>query len=187
MWTNPWKGLDMHSVAHDEQEIWKAIPGLEGTHEVSSLGRVRSLDHVVISKVGRVIHRKSRIYKLTPSAYGYPMANLKRQKYLVHHLVLLAFVGPKEKGMGVLHRDDDKTNNRLSNLYYGSHSENMQDCVRNGHHTNAEKTHCRLGHEYSGSNVIIAKRGNGKVFRQCRVCRKLAQHKYDAKRRDYAA
>lgn len=29
--------------------------------------------------------------------------------------------------------------------------------------------------------------GNGKVFRQCRVCRKLAQHKYDAKRRDYAA
>ncbi|WP_341266958.1 NUMOD4 motif-containing HNH endonuclease [Gordonia malaquae] len=177
----------MTSVAQQSAEEWRPIVGLEGTHEVSSLGRVRSLDHTVVSKAGRVIRRRSRIYKLTPNIFGYPQANLAMKKYLVHHLVAEAFIGPRPDGMSVCHQDDVKDNNRASNLHYGTTSENIRDCVRNGHHTNANKTHCPLGHEYAGANVIVSRRGNGRTFRQCRICRRLAQRKCSAQRKDQVA
>jgi hypothetical protein len=50
----------------------------------------------------------------------------------VHHLVLEAFVGPRPKGMECCHWDDDATNNRLSNLRWGTRLDNMQDRIRNG-------------------------------------------------------
>lgn len=51
----------------------------------------------------------------------------------VHCLVLFAFTGPRpfEKAQA-RHLDDDNTNNRLSNLCWGTQSENMQDLKRNG-------------------------------------------------------
>jgi hypothetical protein len=47
-------------------------------------------------------------------------------------LVLTYFVGPKPPGFECCHRDDDKDNNNVSNLYWGTHRQNMIDCVRNG-------------------------------------------------------
>jgi len=56
----------------------------------------------------------------------------KRRRAIIAHLVLAAFVGPRPRGMLVLHRDDDPTNNNLSNLRYGTPSQNVQDAKRNG-------------------------------------------------------
>ena len=39
--------------------------------------------------------------------------------HMVHHLVLRAFVGPCPAGYDGLHRDNDKSNCRLSNLRWG--------------------------------------------------------------------
>jgi hypothetical protein len=46
--------------------------------------------------------------------------------------VLTAFIGPRPKGRLALHRDDVATHNNLSNLYWGTHRQNMIDAVRNG-------------------------------------------------------
>jgi len=56
----------------------------------------------------------------------------KPQRRLVHLLVLAVFVGPKPEGMHGLHRDDNRTNADLTNLYYGTQSQNMADALRNG-------------------------------------------------------
>ncbi|WP_434452948.1 HNH endonuclease signature motif containing protein [Lentzea sp. E54] len=62
-------------------------------------------------------------------------------------------------------------------LYWGTQSENMQDCVRRGRYRahNAEKTHCSRGHELSGPNVIFRPTGG----RRCATChrrQKLASY-----------
>lgn len=47
-----------------------------------------------------------------------------------------------------MHLDGDPGNNRLSNLKYGSHSENMSDSLAHGTHYNASKESCPRGHPY---------------------------------------
>lgn len=44
----------------------------------------------------------------------------------VHHLVLEAFVGPCPEGCEALHADDQRSNNRLDNLSWGRHDDNMK-------------------------------------------------------------
>jgi hypothetical protein len=51
---------------------------------------------------------------------------------LVHRLVLEAFVGPCPPGLEGCHRNDDSSDNRLENLYWGTHRQNMADRERNG-------------------------------------------------------
>lgn len=52
---------------------------------------------------------------------------------LISHIVLEAFVGPKPSAdMQALHRDDNQFNNCVSNLYWGTRSQNAIDKVRLG-------------------------------------------------------
>jgi len=50
----------------------------------------------------------------------------------VHHLVLEAFVGNRPVGCETLHFDGVRKNNNLSNLRWGTPSENRQDSIRHG-------------------------------------------------------
>lgn len=84
----------------------------------------------------------------------------------VHAVVLNAFVGPRPDGMVCRHLDDDKTNNALSNLCWGTPRENQLDVVRNGNHFAANRTHCPRGHAYDEANTRTY-RGS----RYCRTCR----------------
>lgn len=111
-------------------ERWLPIPGWEGKYEVSDQGRVKALARVDHHVDGRVMHRRELIFKATPSKNGYPTVNLTGDIVYVHRLVLLAFDGPKPDGMETRHLDGVKTNNALSNLRYGTSSENSQDAMR---------------------------------------------------------
>lgn len=51
----------------------------------------------------------------------------KRQVIHVGRLILEAFVGPCPDGMEACHKDNDKSNNALSNLRWGTHKSNMDD------------------------------------------------------------
>lgn len=108
-------------------EIWKVIPGL-GLYEVSDHGRVRSLRRgapmiMKPNKVGRGYHALSL------------WADGVAHRRYVHHLVLLAFIGPRPSGMEACHGDADITNNRLSNLRWDTHSANVRDTIRHGNFT----------------------------------------------------
>ncbi len=146
-----------------EVEQWRPIPGWEGLYQVSDHGRVRSLRTGKILKAG--MNRRHRHVALC-SGGG--------KSFRVHRLVMEAFVGPLPEGMEVRHLDDDPDNNRLSNLVYGTRSENMLDRVRNGTHHHAIKTRCPKGHEYSPSNTIIQTHGG----RKCRQCKRDENRAY---------
>lgn len=109
-------------------ETWKPVPGYEGFYEISDQGRVRRIaggGHG--TQPGRILNPK-------PDKYGYIRVRLSRngheRDYAAHRLVLLAFVGEPPIGCtDTRHLDDNKTNNRLSNLAWGTRSENEQDKV----------------------------------------------------------
>lgn len=143
---------------------WRSVVGYEGRYSVSSLGQVRN------DQTGRV---RSLNVK-GGSRGGHLMVDWntsgKKEYFKVHHLVLEAFVGPRPDGMHGLHRDDDKTNNSVENLYWGTHFDNMQDKVRNGNHHCAKKTECgKCGSPLSGENLYLAPNGS----RKCRHCRRV--------------
>jgi AraC-like DNA-binding protein len=86
---------------------------------------------------------KERILVASPDSHGYHYVALPRltedgqptstyRNHRVHLLVLLAFVGPIPKWQMGRHLDGDKTNNRLSNLAYGTSQENMYDKYAHG-------------------------------------------------------
>lgn len=153
---------------NDSTECWRAIPGYEGSYEVSTFGRVRSLD--------RVDHRGYRrtgrpIFPSCSRGYfrlGLSDAKGKRKSYGVHVLVLLAFVGPRPNGYEGCHFDGDPSNNRLSNLRWDSRSENQKDRARHGTDPQLRRTECPRGHALVGTNLSPRHARIGK--RACRAC-----------------
>lgn len=129
-------------------EEWRPIPGLRGEYEASSHGRIRSM------KPGRA----HRILKPTPDHKGYlrftQYLDGVRSSRLVHHVVLLAFVGPRPDDMTHgCHRDTDKRNNHVSNLRWDTPAGNYLDTLAAGKDYNLNKTRCQRGHEYSPENT----------------------------------
>lgn len=110
-------------------EEWRPVVGYEGQYEVSNLGRVRSLAREV--KNGRGVRRlRERILKpRRRNQYGHAGVVLTGQRHrTVHSLVAEAFIGPRPEGLEVRHLNGDRTDNRATNLAYGTRSENHRDC-----------------------------------------------------------
>jgi len=64
----------------------------------------------------------------------YPTVSLckdgKLYKKFIHHLVLETFIGPRPNGMECRHLDGNPSNNKLENLCWGTHRENMKDRIK---------------------------------------------------------
>lgn len=110
------------------REIWRAIPGFEG-YEASSLGRIRSVDRVVIkgSRWGELKPRRYRGKILALFKNGSPYIRVTpgydHSPQYVHRLVALAFHG-KSRKKEVSHLDGNPRNNKPSNLAWMTRSEN---------------------------------------------------------------
>lgn len=106
------------------EEIWKDIEGYEGWYQVSNLGRVRSVERYVNYKKTGLSFRKSRILKLKSDYYGYRSVNLsvncKVKTYKVHRLVAQAFIPNPNNLPCINHKDENKSNNFVSNLEWCS-------------------------------------------------------------------
>lgn len=171
------------SAPADTQEEWRPLPGYVGLYEVSSHGRVRSLDRVVTSKAGWTKAFKGAI-KATPRNVqgGYPIVTLSADGVSttrqVHVAVAAAFIGPRPEGMQVAHGDGDPSNNRAENLRYATPSENEADKLRHGTNPWANRTHCPQGHEYTPEN--IKQEGPLRNHRKCRECAKARGREYAA-------
>ena len=119
-------------------EIWKPIPDYEGLYEVSNKGRIKSLDRLVTMSNGRVRPTKGFMLKQTRGTRtGYNHVCLSRNGIIItvntHVIVLTSFKGPCPHGMVCRHfPDQDKGNNKVENLNWGTHSENQLDRVANG-------------------------------------------------------
>lgn len=144
-------------------ERWRPVLGFEGIFEVSDMGRVRRIatGHVWAA------HR-------TGSAYPtlHLRADGKSRTAKVHALVCEAFLGPKPPGMVVRHLDGDEDNNALTNLCYGTQSENNRDKRAHGTDHNLNKTHCPQGHPYSPENTRVSR-----SRRECRTCLRIRKRR----------
>ena len=129
----------------DATEVWRAVVGYEGQCEVSSLGRVRSLD-VEVTHVGRwgtVRTTRTPGRMLAPvfqifEGYTTVRVNIgsraRGNKALrtVSSLVAAAFIGPRPAGHEVAHNDGNSQNNAAENLRYATPAENTADKFKHG-------------------------------------------------------
>lgn len=101
-------------------EKWRDIIGFNGLYQVSTMGRVRSLDRVELQKNGIKRKRKGRIMVLSRKRTGYLSAHLSKDcktfDLNVHRLVAMAFI-PNPKNLPCInHKDGNRENNEVDNL-----------------------------------------------------------------------
>ena len=107
-----------------EGEIWKNVDGYEGRYRVSNLGRVKSL-------IGNA--------KILKSSYnrGYVSVLLSNRKISkrarIHRLVAICFLPePTNDRVFVNHLNGIKDDNRVENLEWCTHLENVSHAVSTG-------------------------------------------------------
>ena len=89
------------------------------------------------TKDGRVWSRlSSKFLKLQKNTDGHYHITVCGRLQLIHRLVLESFVGECPQGMECRHLDGNPQNNNLSNLRWGTHSDNVRDAVKHNNHVN---------------------------------------------------
>ena len=103
-----------------KNEIWKSVEGYEGLYQVSSYGRVRSLDRMVINSDGVKRLFKGRILKPNKVRNGYLKIQLSKSGKvngaLIHRLVAQSFIQNPDNLPIINHKDENKTDNHVENL-----------------------------------------------------------------------
>ncbi len=85
-----------------EEEIWKQIK-YNPNYEVSNMGNIRNTKKGVIMKGSLTIEGHKRV-----SIYG--------KQHYIYRLVCVAFLENPDNLHHIYHIDNDRTNNKLSNL-----------------------------------------------------------------------
>jgi hypothetical protein len=122
-------------VDQQDEEEWRPVPSLPGVM-ASSWGRVHRVSH---DRPGNRAGRKTRpIYgsrRRLPSGYiSVTVHWTDLGLFTVSRLVLEAHVGPPFDGAIAMHKNDDSTDNRIENLKWGTHAENLSTAeVRKKH------------------------------------------------------
>ena len=141
-------------------EEWRPVAGYEGFYEVSSLGRVRSLERIVMRSDGRTCRVAARFMRFRKKPWGHLIVTLCRnaryRTFYVHQLVAIAFLGPIPEGLQVRHGPQGVADNSVSNLSYGTPKENQADRKRDG--TRLEGSQCSWA-KISEADVLQIKQG----------------------------
>ena len=103
----------------NETEVWKDVVGYEGLYKVSNFGNVMSLKG-----------KKPLLMKPAQKGNGYlyvglNLYNKPRKNFYVHRLVAQTFLPNPQNLPFVNHKDEIKTNNRVSNLEFCTQKYNL--------------------------------------------------------------
>ena len=106
--------------------VYKPVPG-HSRYEVSDCGAVRRTadgKQIVPTDFGKYGKKSVGVELVGDDG--------KTTLRSVANWMLRAHVGPPPDGCGTRHLNGDYRDNRLANLAWGTHSENMQDSIRHG-------------------------------------------------------
>lgn len=130
------------------KEIWKDIIGYEGKYQVSNLGNVRSLNY--LNQKGFVKILKQSKHNKNSAGIYYKMVTLcsngKEQMKSVHRLVAEAFIENPENLPFINHKDENPSNNHISNLEWCT---NKYNC---NYGTKKERLSKKLKGKFIGEN-----------------------------------
>lgn len=103
--------------------MWKDVPNYEGLYEINEYGEVKN--------------KKRGTYKLPfINDNGYKVIELWKnnipKKFSVHRLVAMTFIPNPNNLPIVMHKDNNPLNNHVSNLKWGTISENTKQAFDDG-------------------------------------------------------
>ena len=98
------------------EEIWRPVVGYEGLYEVSSYGRVRSVDRYVKTCYGSYRLHKGKVLSPGIRPDGYLVVSLQYKMFRVHRLVAQAFIPNPDNLPQVNHKNEVKSDNCVDNL-----------------------------------------------------------------------
>jgi hypothetical protein len=105
---------------------------------------IENYDHYVVSTFGRVKNVKTgKILKGSVNSHGYLNCNLYEDAIMkthkIHRLVANAFINNPNDKECVDHKNNDKTNNNISNLRFATYSENQHNRKLSSNNTSGAK------------------------------------------------
>lgn len=151
-------------TSHEEninEEKWLPIVGYEGLYEISNLGRVKSFHK------GKKLRHEVGILKPCILGKYYRVVlhkpDHKRKLYGIHRLVAAAFIPNPNNYPEVNHIDENKLNNRVSNLEWVSHKYNI------AYSNNLEKAYAKT------RKAVVAYTKDGQFVGEYRGVREAAR------------
>ncbi len=156
-------------------EVFLPVPEFPA-YRVSNQGRVMTCIH---PNGWKGMTDKWRPLKPFLTRYGYHEVTLRKDmkshKKVIHRLVLEAFVGPCPEGMEARHVDDNnRINNNLTNLCWGTVQDNADDRVRHG--TQVRGTTCKQS-KLTEEDVREMRRLRREGWGMTSIARKFGMHR----------
>lgn len=119
-----------------EGELWEPLIGFEKYYEISNMGRLKRLYSESLKSNGVKQIIREKILKGCINTSGYPSFFIgndgKSKQYRLHRLVALQFIPNPENKPQINHKNGIKTDNRVENLEWCTHSENQLHAIRTG-------------------------------------------------------
>lgn len=75
--------------------------------------------------IAYIYHNMKNHRAMSKNSAGYYIITLDHT-FTIHEIVADTFIGPRPEGMEIDHKDEDKSNNHVTNLEYVTHAENMR-------------------------------------------------------------